>query len=138
MCEGEGKKDNFADFSKDQINCYLAGKTAFLNTRNVTYNNGYSNFMTLQLNGVNTSTPMYINSGQKVLTIKDAYPFVLLPLTTFSANDSRPYFFYKTNNAAKFQINSTPSFTMSVSAKDQCNTYYSNVFFVYSPSGIIH
>ncbi len=136
MCEGEGKNANFATVSKDEINCYLAGKISFLNTRNVTNNNGYSNFMTLQLNGVNTTTPMYINGGQKVLTIKDAYPFVLLPVTTFTANDSRPYFFYKTNTAAKFQINSAPNFTMSVSAADQCNTYYSNVFFVYSPSGL--
>jgi hypothetical protein len=128
-----GKAPNYSIASKSQINCYLASQGSCIQNNSVA--SGFSNFMTLKLNGVNTSTPMFINKNTKTLAIADNPPYVLQS-SSFTKNDSRVITYSTSLTQTQFSINTAPSFTMSVSGNDQCNTYLSNVFFVYTASGL--
>jgi hypothetical protein len=128
-----GKAPNFSTPSKTEVNCYLSSQGSCISSNSVT--SGFSNFMTLKLNGVNTSTPMFINKNTKTLVIADNPPYILQS-SNFTKNDSRVITYSTTLNQTQFSINTAPSFTMSVSASDKCNNYLSNVLFVYSAGGL--
>jgi Metallo-peptidase family M12/Secretion system C-terminal sorting domain len=128
-----GKAPNFSTPSKTEVNCYLSSQGSCISSNSVT--SGFSNFMTLKLNGVNTSTPMFINKNTKTLAIADNPPYVLQS-SNFTKNDSRVITYSTSLTQTQFSINTAPSFTMSVSAADKCNTYLSNVLFIYSAGGL--
>ena len=133
MCDLLGKTTYYSSISKTEINCYLSSQGSCILNNSVT--SGFSNFMTLKLNGVNTSTPMFINKNTKTLAIADNPPYVLQS-SNFTKNDSRVITYSTNLTQTQFSINTAPSFTMSVSATDKCNTYLSNVLFVYSAGGL--
>lgn len=133
MCDDIGKVPHFSNLSKSQVNCYLQNQGSCL--LNNQYANGFSNFMTLKLNGVNTSTPMLIKNNIKTLAIAPNPPYTLLS-SSFTKNNASVITYSTSLTQTQFQINTAPNFTMSVSAQDQCNSYLSNVFFVYSAAGL--
>jgi Metallo-peptidase family M12/Secretion system C-terminal sorting domain len=141
MCDLPNKTAYFSNTSKTEINCFLSyiNNTTNYTPGNCIVNNsvssGFSNFMTLKLNGVNTSTPMFINKNTKTLAIADNPPYNLLS-SSFSANDSRVIIYSTTLKQRQFSINTAPNFTMAVTGQDECNFYQSNVYFVYSAGGL--
>jgi hypothetical protein len=134
MWDEPDKNPYYSTASKTQINCYLDSQGSCILSNSVS--SGFSNFMTLKLNGVNTSTPMFINKNIKTLAIADNPPYVWSS-SSFTKNDSRVITYSTSLRQTQFSINTAPNFTMSVSATDQCNiNYLSNVYFVYSASGL--
>jgi hypothetical protein len=132
MWDSPNKNPYFSTASKNQVNCYLSSQGSCILGNSVA--SGFSNFMTLKLNGINTSTPMFINKNIKTLAIANNPPYILQS-SSFTKNNSNVITYATSLTQTQFAINTAPSFTMSVSANDQCNSYLSNVFFVYSASG---
>ncbi len=135
MCNGPGKSAYYSQQSINEIVSYLSSSANSSCIDGNTALPGYSNKFSLQLNG-NTinSTPLFINSGAKILSIPPD-PNTPLLSSNFSANDSRVYFYYKNLSNARFEIRTAPQFQMAVTAQNQCNYMYWGLPFVYSPSG---
>jgi hypothetical protein len=133
MCDGEGKTADFHSYNIKEIQCYLVKYPSGLFSSNTSP--GFSNNFEVKLNGsAILSTPVLINQNSKILDVSSG-AYTLNNSTTFNPSDSRVFFHYKNTTSTKFEIKTAPSFTMSISASDQCNLYYRGVPFVYSPSG---
>ncbi len=139
MCDLPNKVATFNTYNKKEIQKFL---TTYPNALFTTSAQTFSNALVTKLNGNDiSSTPVFINQSPKIIQINRP-PYRLNSNSTYSSSDSRVFFYYKNQydpvnytSSSRFEIRTAPSFTLTVNASDQCNTYFRSIPFVYSPSG---